>query len=428
MIIRPRQLAVLCCLLLASPAESDEHPESRPGPLANLTVEGGTTFDSAQIRSALHGDLDIQWELERKAPLVELVEVLRKKTGAGYRHAGFPDVRIETSTKADVFAEAIVVNVHEGRRFRAGEVRIENAVQIPVAEVREALTSPFPPHDATPRFYEGGDGQAVKWVDADEEEVDCEEATWKTNEWASFADESMEWFEQRVRNVLTDCGFPTAEFHVRLERHQPRGTADLVISIDDEGRHAEIDRIELIGNEYNSRDVILSYLQVQPSLVFTRDERIRIERRLWHSGRFAECEVELIQPLPEFNTRLSPALFMLAAHRLNWAWEDDGQLVTRRDRGVLKIDPRTGQLSAESEASSLSPWRIDFQRGAFARRNAEIAQAARDATNEYDARRVASSIVQFLDSLGTRDADRSVTETAKTLVADFDLATSSPAG
>lgn len=577
-------LAVLCCLLLASPSKGDEPPKHEPGVLANLIIEGATTFDAHQIRGALRRELDVRWELDRNAAPNELAEVLRQKIRAGFRHAGFPDARIDVTTdrnkrlpsrsspappemrfpdfSATRPAEAIVVNVHEGPRFRSGRIRVEGARRIPIGEVIEALTEPFPPRDAIAHFHRDEGTQAIRWTDADKDEAKYKSPVWTPGDWASFADAPRKRLEQRIRTVLTDYGFPSAEFQVQLERHETPGTADLVIVIDDEHRQAKIERIELIGNERNSREAVLAYLQVQPSTVFTREERLRIEGLLWRSGRFADYDIQLVQPdgesfvlqiqvrecadvspvdqpltraertllktrdwlsrfehdgydivlrtdsfecalaprqgimlvqkgepedgqstvqqaamlvpgrfglydfnsgrklvlsLPtlqleldfeldvaedpkrtargriggsiksvpagepppmvRFTSRLSPAVFMLNSHRWDWVRED-GQLVLREGLAVLKIDPRTGQLSGESDASSKYPWRIGFERGAFAAWKTQVLQSAKNIDNGYNAQRVASSLLKFLDKDGE---GRPSTEFEKDWVAVLDL-------
>jgi len=78
-------------------------------------------------------------ELEREPPLEELAELLREKVVTGYRHAGFPEAEIDIRTNGN--AGSMIVNVREDTRYRAGKLRIDEAVLIPTDDVLTALTA-----------------------------------------------------------------------------------------------------------------------------------------------------------------------------------------------------------------------------------------------------------------------------------------------
>lgn len=287
-----------CVFWWTAPAATAEEPEERLHPLAQVKFEGATAFDSDAIRNALLPQPDVQWALRHEAPQGELASVLQEKVTAGYRHAGFGDVCVKVRSEwgADGLSQELVVDIQEGTRFRVGEIRFENAGEIPIAKVIERLSLPLPPKNARAYPFDGDQGPRIVWLDFDGKEAECDPPLWDAENGAAFDESFPAFLQQHLAAILSDVGFPQTRFDSEVERVEAESRADLVISVEEVGRPAKVARIDVVGNQRNSREAILEYLQVEPSVVFTREERLRIEKRLWDSGRFSDFYVRLIEP------------------------------------------------------------------------------------------------------------------------------------
>src|SRR5262249_47994274 len=68
-------------------------------------------------------------------------------------------------------------------------------------------------------------------------------------------------------------------------------TAELRVAILDEGPPGIIHDIVVTGNERDSRDDILEYLQLKPGMPFDQDVITRSQLRLWRSARYLKYEI-----------------------------------------------------------------------------------------------------------------------------------------
>ena len=112
------------------------------GDLKKLEIRGSTTFAPDNIKDPLWRSLDVQMAAHRKSLLRDYLVTLEEKVSEGYRYAGFWDVRV--TAEVDRKAGRPVLTVIEGPRLTAGEIRVEGAKSIPVADLVRRLTSRTP--------------------------------------------------------------------------------------------------------------------------------------------------------------------------------------------------------------------------------------------------------------------------------------------
>ena len=99
----------------------------------NLCVEGTHAFTGKQVVAALLWDFDVLVAAHPAAPLGVYLGVLRCKTTAGYRNAGFPNVAV--SAHLEIASRRVILRVVEGPRYLAGEVRVRGQRTVPLREL-----------------------------------------------------------------------------------------------------------------------------------------------------------------------------------------------------------------------------------------------------------------------------------------------------
>jgi TPR repeat protein len=97
---------------------------------------------------------------------------------------------------------------------------------------------------------------------------------------------------------LAELNRHQAEAQIELTFDENRRQADLLIQVTKPGVVGTLDQIEVEGLRRNSREELLSYLQLRPGMSLSGNVTNDISRRLWDSGRFSGQLVSLL-PLAE---------------------------------------------------------------------------------------------------------------------------------
>ena len=119
--------------------------------------------------------------------------------------------------------------------------------------------------------------------------------------------------ESQVADALADLGYFFPRFVVDVVPNARRKTAELAITIFNEGPRAVIGEIDTSGNKINSREEIVNYLKVHPGDPYNRKTLFEMKQRLLDSGRFFDVD---IKPLA---TSYSPRLMWIDVKELNKA-------------------------------------------------------------------------------------------------------------
>jgi tetratricopeptide (TPR) repeat protein len=261
-----------------------------------LVIEGAKTFSPKDIKETLSLHPEFLLAADPDAPLIDCVVKTERLIRAGYRNTGFPDVQVNAS--ANNRAHTISVNVKEGPRYQAGEIRIRGNKAIPIAQLVARLTQPYPPQDALPRSPREGRGKSgTCWVDHKGNNVELIDPVWRPGKPAPFPATVNDWrLHREVFDALADLGFFSARFSVDVVANPATKKADLVIDISNEGTRSKIANVTIAGNKANSREEILKCIGYRAGLPATRDELAAVQERLWRSGRFIKSEVTMFRP------------------------------------------------------------------------------------------------------------------------------------
>ena len=135
---------VVVCGAMAAAAQTTVGQYGNP---EHLVVEGTHAFTAKQVTASLLWNFDVLMAAHPAAPLDDYLDVLRRKTTAGYRNAGISQRR---GFRADARSPRgeVIIHVIEGPRYLAGEIRVQGQRTIPLPELIERLTRPYPPEEA----------------------------------------------------------------------------------------------------------------------------------------------------------------------------------------------------------------------------------------------------------------------------------------
>jgi len=126
--------ALMPALVLA--AQGGE-PLGRLGHPANLRISGAASFPEGEVLDAVIGARVYLDASVPEVPRARFAEFLTTVVTEGYRHAGFPGVRVDV--RFDEGAGRTEIAVDEGRRVLAGEPRFAGCEGIDAALLRSAL-------------------------------------------------------------------------------------------------------------------------------------------------------------------------------------------------------------------------------------------------------------------------------------------------
>jgi hypothetical protein len=252
------------------------------GDSSKIRFEGVESFEADDLRWAIAANMTYQAAARPSGDLAALLQVLEACIATGYQHCGFPDATASASYGAN--ADEIVVRVHEGPRFRAGEVRVEGARPELARELIARLQSPTA---VRPWVYRLGE-QALNSTDADEDKW-----PWKPGEPAPCDRRTLDAVSKRVVLELADIGYPFARFTVRPVPSGDSEKSDLVIDVAEEGRRAEFDEIEIQGLTRHTAEEVCKFLGLEQGMKLSGGECDRICAALRDSCRFWKSAVEV---------------------------------------------------------------------------------------------------------------------------------------
>lgn len=301
--------------------------------LSRVVVVGARTFLSDQIVEALRRNFTVLKAAHPAQPLDELPNTLAAATCWGYRSAGFLDAAVTSEFPPG--ARQIVLKVDEGERLRCGPVRVLGAHRLPVDRLIAAVTQPALPREALqPRFANGPNGPVEEWLDASGSAVEIEPALWGDG-WAGFFTEQVRsQLAGRAEVAAADCGFSGADIDARFERAGP-GVAALLLHVRNEGEIAAVSDVRIAGLQQHTEQDILNCIEWRPGTTWTREERVRVERRLWECGRFAK--IRLATKSHFGNTTLHIGLAEVAdVPRLGEPLSREAQALLRACHGLMQ--------------------------------------------------------------------------------------------
>jgi predicted DCC family thiol-disulfide oxidoreductase YuxK len=276
---------------IARGAETNDVPPV--GPLREFdrfTFEGNTTFSSWNLWCALNSTFDFPELSLPFAPRDVFLAAIGSQLYLGYEHCGFPDARI--MARYDPKTDRVVVQIKEGSRYRCGPVEIIGARKISTQPIVTALTTTNADPGALQQTFQFLDNSpANRTAAADASDSDGQNYLWIAGQPAHFDDISLKLLSRKVTNTLGKLGFFLSQFSLNVVSNAAARTAFLQMKILEEGPPATVGRIDVVGNQRNSRKVLLDYVGLKPGMEFNSDLAATIQDRLYHSARFLTSSV-----------------------------------------------------------------------------------------------------------------------------------------
>lgn len=233
-----------------------------------LIIEGGQTFSGAGIVNALRARLEFYARSAPAAPLADYLAWLGRTVQLGYQRSGF--ARAVVTVKVDQPSQRIRVNVVEGLRYRCGAIKITGLDPVLTDQLDRRLQEVAALSEPV-----AGTGQpAFAWP-------------WRESDQAPADAASLAVFERSAVVALSELNRYQAEVQVVLSLDDNRRQADLLIQVRKPGVAGILDQIEVEGLRVNSREDLLSFLQLRPGMPMTGNVTNDVIQRLWSSGRFS---------------------------------------------------------------------------------------------------------------------------------------------
>jgi len=260
-------LALLACLE-TSPADALEKVGQYGNPEA-FVFHGTKVFHPEQLRRSLLWHPDFQQALSPSAALDELLLTTEKLLLTGYLRAGFPQAQI-TAHKS-LLQKEVVVDIKEGPRLLAGTVTIKGTRQINAAMLKHDITTP---QLKDPVAGESSPGKPNS-------------PAWHQGEPAPLDPFTIDKLNRRLENCCRDQGFFFTRLQSRVAVDIPSRTAQLVVTITNEGPPGTIQEIQIQGLKKNSREQVLQLLNVEINDPINRSSVFRMQQQLRNSARFS---------------------------------------------------------------------------------------------------------------------------------------------
>lgn len=285
-----RHALVVCFFCLcASRVHADKPLLVREhGDLSRLEITGCRTFTADSIRRALEANLELLPAARPLAPLTTFERTLQRLIEEGYRSAGFPDVRV--SAAWDEQRSAVVVQIEEGARLRCGEVRVAGVEDRLADTLRRGMTErAVPSRGIAVRPV----GTAAHYKEPDHESGEESDPVWQPGNPASFHPSLLRRVEQLAETALREAGWWRPSLVAAVVRNDASATADLVLHVRDPGVRAVVREIAVEGNERDTRESVLAYLDLREGVPYSGELEQSIQQRLYDSGRYRDTECRL---------------------------------------------------------------------------------------------------------------------------------------
>lgn len=242
-----------------------------------LRIVESHSFSAPEIRRRLYDDLTVAAAACPDMQLAALLDILGRQAVEGYHCCGFPDIRAQ----ARVERGGVVLQIDEGPRFLAGEVVVTGARAIDAGRLIAELTASEPQDPpVNPR---------LRTLSRPKKGL-----RWQAGEPARLGLVMQKHWHDRIADLVEHQGWLAPSFRLAVVLDRTSGLARLEINFESDGTPAKIGEIEITGNVRNTRDEILTYLDLPPGAVLSDDLRERIENRLLESGRFAKLHLERV--------------------------------------------------------------------------------------------------------------------------------------
>jgi len=245
------------------------------GDPGRLDFEGATTFTAKEIRQALMRTPEFLLASHPAAGLSEYMPGLKRLLESGYRQCGFPEAQVTVNVAQN--RQRVSVKVFEGPRYTCGDIEVTGAQTLPTESFVQQMMEP-----------------RIKQTDGGKSET--EDPIWQKGKWAPFSQPSQTKLSHEIQTLLNELGYYFCRFSVKVAPEAGTTSARLLVQIEEEGSR-RIKEIIVSGNEKNTPEEILRYLELKEGMLLDRALIRKTEDLLWRSARFLKHDVK-----PEVDT------------------------------------------------------------------------------------------------------------------------------
>jgi len=256
----------------------------------SLQISGLDRITADQLQSALALDLEFQATARQTTSLVDFIDTLAARIKAGFLHSGFPHASIAVDFRAET--DKIHVIVSEGKHFVNGDIRVSEVDELDVIELANAIRTPT---ENRPWVYSYGKPEKTT-----REDDSLKTPAWEVGAVTQFNEDSIRQQTTRIRELITDQGFPFARFKIKLVPEDD-GKTSLLVEIADLGSQAKLSNVRFNGLQRHSEEQLLSHLAIDSGTALTGNVLRDIYSKLRESCRFWSYDV--LVSLPSLDSR-----------------------------------------------------------------------------------------------------------------------------
>lgn len=285
-------LAVLLPAIYSQTAAETPNSDREWTKKEHLILKGNAVFSTQEIVKKLYACDAVHRAMADAVVPEEYANYLCKMLVEGYRFAGFAEATVTAGVDRET--ATILIQIHEGKRFRCGEIRLQGNKKIASKDIIRALTGPTPPAGTIAKTTTGADGKVTTvWLNWDGKPCPPNKPQWTPGEIGRTGKRMIESLENAVITILRNMSYYQATCSVQLVPDGNRAVIDLVIQIQ-EGDQGDDHVGEILVASQNTKSSwrdIVDYLGVRRGVAVTDEDRVRLEHRLLQSGRFSKCSV-----------------------------------------------------------------------------------------------------------------------------------------
>lgn len=279
-----------------------------------LVVRGLTRIEPERLATALVADDELLLLSRPLASRKGYLAAVGEKATLALERAGFPDARATARVEAAGDGERLVVDVVEGQRYAAADIRIDGLPPDLSERLHRWLLSHRPPPGASPQAQDiGGEWSGTRWVDSRGLPARLEDAVWSPGQPAPFDPPFLRTVRTAVARFLRDEGYLAAARIVEsrsssrgkeADAPEPAASCDvavrpdaagatLVIAFENLPPPAALRTIEVLPGARTTAADLERTLGIGIGDRVTERDRLVWRERLRQSGRFVRHEVAL---------------------------------------------------------------------------------------------------------------------------------------
>ncbi|HVR75385.1 MAG TPA: hypothetical protein VMT52_13705, partial [Planctomycetota bacterium] len=268
---------IALCAVLPARSQAQETPDRNDpalvnglGVLAALEIAGASTFREEAIVQALRWSPRYLLASHPRSDLSDYLTFLEDGIRSGYLSGGFRDAEVKAS--ADGSRGRVVVQVKEGRRWKAGTVHVEGSRALSGSAIVERLTRSW-----TTRKDDGGE--------------ETKGPLWEEGSPAPFDSIFFRSAKRHVEALYAEAGHLSARVDVAVKAGDDPAAA-LLVKVLEEGDSYTLGDLRFRGSFSDPEEDVRRLGGITESLRLDQGSLEGLKARLESTGRYLKVKVE----------------------------------------------------------------------------------------------------------------------------------------